>query len=121
MFEIDFDSQGFEWVDCNDHESSVISFLRRGKTPNDELVVVCNFTPVPREEYRIGVPQPGFYSEVLNSDAGIYGGTNIGNLGGVYSEPVESHGHEQCIRLHLPPLSVVVVKPLSTPNGRELP
>ena len=112
LHEVDFDGSGFAWIQCDDDVNCVFAFLRYAKDRDDFLVVVSNFTPVPREDYRVGVPQPGFYSEVLNSDAGIYGGTNIGNLGGVYSEPIASHGHKQSIKLHLPPLSVVIVKPL---------
>ncbi len=113
LHECDFDGAGFAWIQCDDSANSVFAFIRSARDKDDFLVVVCNYTPVPREQYRIGVPKPGFYSEVLNSDAGIYGGTNVGNLGGVYSEPVKSHGQKQSVELHLPPLGIVVVKPMS--------
>ena len=110
LYEVDFDPAGFEWIDCNDHESSVISFIRRAHDPREFLVVVLNFTPVVREEYRIGVPEPGFYRELLNSDAIWYAGGNVGNEGGVYTEPVTAHGHAQSLRLTLPPLAALILK-----------
>ena len=84
---------------------------RIGKDRGDMVVCALNFTPVPREGYRLGVPKPGFYSEVLNTDAALYGGGNIGNLGGVYSEPIPMHGHAQSILVRLPPLALIVMKP----------
>ncbi|QDT49834.1 1,4-alpha-glucan branching enzyme GlgB [Symmachiella dynata] len=117
LHELDFSGEGFDWIQCDDSANSVFAFLRKGQEKDDFLVIISNFTPVPREKYRIGIPRPGFYSEVLNSDAGIYGGTNIGNLGGVYSEPIPSHGHKQSIEVHLPPLGIVAMKPMSTPNA----
>ena len=74
---------GFRWIDCNDNENSVISFVRYARDRRDFVVMVLNFTPVPRHGYRIGVPEPGWYAELLNSDAAIYGGSNVGNGGGV--------------------------------------
>ncbi|HKT36333.1 MAG TPA: 1,4-alpha-glucan branching protein GlgB, partial [Nitrospira sp.] len=91
LYEYDIDPAGFEWVDCNDAESSVISLLRKGATTHDLLLVVCNFTPVPRSNYRIGVPRGGYWQEVLNSDAMLYGGGGWGNLGGVEAAPVPLH------------------------------
>jgi 1,4-alpha-glucan branching enzyme len=111
LHEVDFDWHGFEWLDCNDADSSVLSFVRRAKSPNDFLVVVANFTPVVRENYRVGVPEPGFYREVLNTDAAIYGGSNVGNSGGVEAEPVPWMGHPHSLSLHLPPLGTVFFKP----------
>lgn len=101
---------GFEWIDFHDVENSVIAFRRIGENPDDELVVVCNFTPVPREEYRIGVSRSGRYREILNSDSDIYGGSNLGNAGAVDTEPVESHGKPCSLRLLLPPLATLVLK-----------
>src|SRR5690606_31079275 len=110
LHEVDFEPAGFEWIDCNDHESSVISLIRRAKDPRDFVVVVLNFTPVVREGYRIGVPEPGFYRELINSDAIWYAGGNVGNQGGVYTEPVAAHGHAQSLRLMLPPLGALILK-----------
>jgi 1,4-alpha-glucan branching enzyme len=107
----DFDSRGFEWVDAGDFEQSVLSFLRRG-TGSDMLLVVCNATPVPRPNYRVGVPHPGRWTELLNSDAPIYGGSGQGNMGGVESAPVPAHGHFQSLSIMLPPLACVVFSPV---------
>jgi 1,4-alpha-glucan branching enzyme len=82
MHQVDFDWHGFEWIDCNDSDGSVLSFLRMGKNPDDLMVVVVNATPVVREGYIVGVPRDGFYKEVLNTDASAYGGSNVGNIGG---------------------------------------
>jgi 1,4-alpha-glucan branching enzyme len=110
LHEVDFEWQGFEWIDCNDAAQSVISFVRRDKN-GGEVVVVVNLTPVPREGYRIGVPQGGFYREIFNSDAGIYGGSNVGNSGGLTSEGVATMGHAQSLLMTLPPLAVVMLRP----------
>ena len=112
MHELDVEGAGFAWIQCDDSQNSVYAFLRYAKDRNDLMTVVCNFTPVPRDSYRIGVPKPGYYAELINSDAGIYGGSNIGNMGGVYSEPIPAHGHPQSIELRLPPLSVLIMKPV---------
>src|SRR6185295_10365963 len=101
LHEVDFEPAGFEWIDCNDHESSVISLIRRAHDPQDWLVVVVNFTPVVREGYRLGVPEAGYYREILNSDASVYGGSNVGNQGGLSTEPVGAHGHAQSLVLTL--------------------
>jgi 1,4-alpha-glucan branching enzyme len=110
LHQIDFDQQGFSWIDCNDFESSVISFIRHARDPHDFVVVVLNWTPVVRREYRVGVPSPGFYQEILNSDASVYGGGNIGNAGGATAEPIEAHGRAQSLSLTLPPLGALVFK-----------
>jgi 1,4-alpha-glucan branching enzyme len=110
LHELDFDPAGFQWIDCNDNENSVFSFIRRSRAASDLMVVVVNFTPVPREGYRIGVPKPGTYGEVLNSDAEAYGGGNTGNAGAVATEAIPSHGHEQSLRLFLPPLGCLFLK-----------
>jgi 1,4-alpha-glucan branching enzyme len=110
LYEVDFEPGGFEWIDCHDHESSVISLIRRGRNPDDWLVAIFNWTPVVRRQYRVGVPQPGYYKELFNSDAWYYGGGNVGNEGGVASEPVPAHSHQQSVNLTLPPLSGVFLK-----------
>ncbi len=110
LYEFDFEMEGFEWVDISDWEKSIISFLRKGKTIRDVLLVVCNFTPVVRENYRIGVPFGGFWKEVLNSDSSFYGGSNKGNSGGIEADPVPSHGRSYSLLLTLPPLGIVVFK-----------
>ena len=110
LHEVDFDWHGFEWIDCNDADSSVLSFLRRAKNPGDFVVVVANFTPVVRENYRVGVPEPGFYAELFNTDAEVYGGGNVGNLGGVAAEPVPWLGRSYSLNLRLPPLGALFLK-----------
>ncbi len=103
---------GFEWVDTKDSEQSVISFLRFGERKEDTVLAVCNFTPVPREGYRFGVPFGCFWKEILNSDSEIFGGSNMGNFGGVCSERIAEHGREFSINLCLPPLSIIWLKPI---------
>jgi len=110
LYELDNDPAGFEWVDCNDTGASVISLLRKGKKPEDTILVVCNFTPVPREGYRIGVPFDGFWRELLNSDAADYGGSGMGNLGGKQAEAVPTHGRPYSLALSLPPLGIEFFK-----------
>ena len=111
LHQVDFDPAGFQWIDCNDADNSVISFIRRARNPSDFVVTVLNFTPVPRHGYLIGVPREGSYVEVMNSDADIYGGGNVGNGGVVFTEPVAAHGHQQSLRLTLPPLGFLLLKP----------
>ena len=110
LYEIDYDWTGFQWIDINDTENSVISFLRKARDSNNQVVCVCNFTPVPRHGYRIGVPTLGHYRELLNSDAETYGGSNLGNGGGVMAEPIAAHGFPNSVVLTLPPLSVLYFK-----------
>lgn len=110
LYEVDFNPEGFQWVDANDAENSTFVYIRYAKDRSNFMVVLLNFTPVPRLGYRVGVPEKGYYSEILNSDAEVYGGSNIGNLGGVHSEDVRAHGFEQSLDLSLPPLSIVVMK-----------
>ena len=98
-------------MDCKDFQRSVISFLRRGRNPGDQLLFVCNFTPVVRQNYRVGVPQEGFWKEVLNSDAPLYGGSGQGNLGGVEAAPLAAHGRFHSLTLRLPPLAALFLKP----------
>jgi len=111
LFEVDFDPAGFEWIDCRDGQQSVVSFLRRAKNPDDFVVFASNFTPVPRLGYRVGVPVGGYYRELLNSDASIYGGSNLGNIGGTMADAVPANGHSFSLVLTLPPLATVVLKP----------
>ncbi len=110
LHELDTDPQGFEWIDCNDSVASTISLLRKGKSSKQQVVVVCNFTPVPRIGYRLGVPAGGFWRELLNSDAKEYGGSGMGNLGGVMAEKQEVHGRPYSLNLTLPPLAVIFLK-----------
>ncbi len=107
----DFDPAGFEWVDCKDVDASILAFLRKGTKPEDDLLVVLNFTPVPRGNYRVGVPRGGFWEEVLNGDARTYGGSGWGNLGGVESTPVSAHGRLHSLVITLPPLAAVFLRP----------
>jgi 1,4-alpha-glucan branching enzyme len=112
MHEVDFSYEGFEWIDCSDSDHSVISFLRKGKDWHDMLIFVCNFTPVVHYNYRVGVPFDLYYSEVLNSDSEVYGGSNVGNMGGVRAEQHSFHGRPYSVNLQLPPLAVLVLKPV---------
>jgi len=110
LHDLDNDPAGFEWIDCNDNETSTISLLRKGKSSRDKIVVVCNFTPVPRLGYRLGVPSEGFWRELLNSDATEYGGSGMGNLGGVCAEKQSVHGRPYSLNLTLPPLAALFLK-----------
>ncbi len=110
LYEYDFDPRGFEWIDCNDWENSILTFIRKGSNPNDIILVGCNFTPVPRQAYRVGVPIPGYWEEILNSDAIEYGGSGIGNSGGTSSHAISWHGKKDSILITLPPLAAVVFK-----------
>jgi 1,4-alpha-glucan branching enzyme len=109
LFTQDFSPAGFEWIDCNDVIQSVITFLRKGRG-GEMMLVACNFTPVPRHHYRVGVPTGGFWQEVLNSDAWDYGGSGHGNLGGQEATPIPCHGRTHSLNLTLPPLGVVFFK-----------
>jgi 1,4-alpha-glucan branching enzyme len=108
---IDFDWQGFDWLQADDAANSIFAWARRGLTPDDTIVAVCNWTPVVHQAYRIGVPQPGFYREVFNSDAAVYGGSNVGNAGGVTASETSTNGQPYTVQLHVPPLGVVLLKP----------
>ncbi|MEB3289295.1 MAG: 1,4-alpha-glucan branching enzyme [Leptolyngbya sp.] len=110
LFTQDFDQAGFEWIDCSDNRHSVVSFLRRDKGTGDFVVVVCNFTPQPHSHYRIGVPEKGYYRELFNSDARDFGGSNMGNLGGKWSDDWAFHNRPFSLDLTLPPLGVIVLK-----------
>ncbi len=111
LHQVEFEQQGFEWIDSHNHNDSVLAYVRRAEDPADFVVVVCNFTPIVRENYRIGVPEEGWYEEILNTDSTYYGGSNIGNASGANAEAFESHGREHSIEVTLPPLSVVMFKP----------
>ena len=111
LHELDFSYDGFEWIDFNDVDQSVISYIRKSARGEQEFVVmVCNFTPVPRYKYKIGVPRGGYYKEILNSDALEYGGSGVGNLGGVRSDPIPIHGRNHSLNLTLPPLGILILK-----------
>ena len=106
LFSQDFEPEGFSWIDCHDTDNSVLSFLRRDKDKNT-LAIVCNFTPVPRYDYTVGLPQPGLWHEVLNSDAHIYGGSNSGNFDPVQATEPGSHNLPYSVKLTLPPLAII--------------
>jgi len=109
LYEKDFETAGFEWVDFHDWEDSVISFLRKDKN-GGSVLVVCNMTPVVRHNYLVGVDESGFWREALNSDADIYGGSGIGNMGGVEASPVRAQGRYHSLNITLPPLGVLYFK-----------
>ncbi len=110
LYQNDFEQSGFEWVDCNDSQQSVLSFLRRPRNGSAPVLVVCNFTPVPRLNYIVGVPGGGYWRELANSDATLYGGSGVGNLGGVVAAPVAAHGRSHSLAVTLPPLAVLMFK-----------
>jgi 1,4-alpha-glucan branching enzyme len=123
LWEADSDSAGFAWIDCNDHESSIVSLVRKANGPTGQqadgltgqqgnafTVAIVNFTPVVRYEYRVGVPESGTYVERLNSDAEVYGGSNVGNQGRVKTEAIPAHGYAQSLSLTVPPLGFVLLK-----------
>ena len=110
LHEVDFEPAGFRWIDCNDNENSLVSFVRRARDPKDFTVAAANLTPVPREAYCIGVPEGGWYRELLNSDGAMYGGGNVGNAGGVNAERGPMHGFDYSLTLTVPPLGFVLLK-----------
>ncbi len=110
LHEVDFDWQGFEWIDANDSDNSVYTFVRRGKNPDDLILVVLNATPVVRYGYHVGVPREGYYEEVLNTDAAHYGGSNVGNMGGLSAGDYAWQGRRHSLALTLPPLAAVFLK-----------
>lgn len=111
LFEVDFSYEGFEWIDCNDREHSIVSFIRKGKDWRDTLVFLCNFTPVPHDNYRIGVPFDTEYIEILNSDWEKYGGSNVGNFEPIKAESSSYHNKPYSISLTVPPLATIVLRP----------
>ncbi|MGH8156417.1 MAG: alpha amylase C-terminal domain-containing protein, partial [Rhodanobacteraceae bacterium] len=106
----DCDATGFQWVEMNDEEQSTLAFLRYDGEHRRPVLVACNFTPVPRTGYRVGVPLPGFWRERINTDAAVYGGSNMGNAGGVQAENTPSHGQPCALRLTLPPLATLILE-----------
>jgi 1,4-alpha-glucan branching enzyme len=110
FWQVDYNWQGFNWISCDDNDNSVISFYRKGVKPEDQTIVVCNFTPEVRRGYRIGVEEPGTYKVIFNSDDSEFGGSGEGNKKPVLSDPVACHGKEQSITLTLPPLAVLYIK-----------
>jgi 1,4-alpha-glucan branching enzyme len=119
LHELDCHPDGFEWVDCNDSDQSVVALLRRGRTTEDLVVVACNFTPVPRPGYRLGVPRGGRWEEILNSDADVYGGSGYGNYGGVEADHHATHGRPFSISVALPPLAAVFFRSRAPGNPPE--
>lgn len=111
LYELDYDPAGFRWIEVNNADESVFAYVRSSRKPGDVVLAVCNFTPVVRYHHRIGVPVGGFYREVLNSDSAFYGGSNVGNGGGVHSEASPSHGFDHSLTLTLPPLAIMLFKP----------
>ena len=110
LHEADLDWSGFQWIDFNDTDNSVIAYLRTSPTTKSSIVCVCNLTPVPRHHYRIGVPEAGWYRELINTDSFCYGGSNVGNSGGVHSTESPSHSYPHTLTLSLPPLAVLMLK-----------
>lgn len=110
MHEGDFVEAGFSWIQADDYQNSVFAFARHGLNSDDLVICIFNFTPMPRDNYRIGVPALGYYAEIVNSDAEIYGGTNIGNVGGITTQGVEMHGFDQSVEVTLPPLGMLILK-----------
>jgi 1,4-alpha-glucan branching enzyme len=110
LYELDFSGDGFQWIDANNGDMSVVVYLRKGRA-GDVALIACNFTPVPRDNYQVGVPRGGRWVERLNSDAPYYGGSGIGNFGGLEAAPLPSHGQYHSLSLRLPPLSIVILTP----------
>jgi 1,4-alpha-glucan branching enzyme len=110
LYTQDFAQAGFEWIDCSDNRHSVASFVRRSKDSDEFVVVVCNFTPQPHAHYRVGVPEKGFYAELLNTDARDFWGSNMGNLGGKWTDDWSYHNRPYSIDLCLPPLATLILK-----------
>jgi len=110
LHQVDFEPRGFEWIDCRDSDDSILSFVRYGEDRRDCLAFVSNFTPVPRYGYRLGVPEGGYWEEVLNSDSEWFGGSNAGNGGGAGSESIGWHGRPHSLLITIPPLATVAFK-----------
>jgi 1,4-alpha-glucan branching enzyme len=120
FYELDDTHEGFEWIDFSDSDNSVISFLRKSRA-GESLLFVVNATPVVREAYRVGAPAPGFYQEILNTDAQTYGGSNAGNCGGLEAEDYAWQGRQHSLQLRLPPLSVIGFKRVPAAPAAALP
>jgi 1,4-alpha-glucan branching enzyme len=110
LYEVDFHYSGFEWIDFHDVENSIIAFIRRAENPADFLLICCNFTPVVREKYELSVPESGYYEEILNTDSELFGGSNVGNGGGVIAKSAPKRDRKHSIAITLPPLAVVVFR-----------
>ena len=110
LWQVDFDWNGFQWIDCNDNENSIVSFIRKAEDPSDYLVAVCNFTPEVRHGYRIGVPEKGSYVEVFNSDDEAFGGSGVKNEGEIKTEDVKWHDRDQSIVLTIPPMATIYLR-----------
>jgi len=121
LYQCDFEPRGFQWIDCNDSDNSVVALMRRGENRDDFVMAIVNFTPRPRHGYVLGAPRAGGYDELMNSDAEVYGGSNIGNEGAVYTDPIPAHGHPQSLRLTLPPLGFLLLKPRSSSESTPTP
>jgi 1,4-alpha-glucan branching enzyme len=123
LYELDNDPAGFSWIDCNDSQQSILSYMRRGKDLDDVVVCIGNFTPVPRHNYRLGVPEMGYWQEVLNSDAPMYGGSGQGNFGGKEATPQSVHGESHSLNVTLPPLAMMVFRLKKEPDsaGKNTP
>ncbi len=106
LHQVDFDPAGFEWIDCHNCDESVLGYVRHGRDPHDFLLVACNFTPSPRLNHRMGVPELCWYEEVFNSDSTYYGGSNLGNGSGIVAEEIPWHGRPHSIEIVLPPSGV---------------
>jgi 1,4-alpha-glucan branching enzyme len=111
LWELDFESDGFWWLEPNDADNNVFAFARAGRGGDPVVVCAMNLAPVPRENYRLGLPRAGHWNEILNTDAELYGGTNTGNLGGVETEDVPWHNQQQSAEITLPPLGVLYLTP----------
>ena len=110
LHELDCHPDGFAWIDADDSERSVLSFLRKGHSRDESILIVANFTPIPRTNYRVGVPKAGHWAEILNGDATLYGGSGQGNIGGIGTSPIHAHGHAQSLNLTLPPLALIALR-----------
>jgi 1,4-alpha-glucan branching enzyme len=108
LYELDCQAEGFQWIDASDAENSILTFLRKGEKNTPPVVVACNLTPLARYNYRIGVPKPGLYAERLNTDAAMYGGSNVGNVGGAYSQAMPWLGQPYSMLITIPPLATVI-------------
>jgi len=107
LYHFDCENRGFQWIDCDDTDNSIVSFLRN--SDEDYTIFIANFTPVIRKEYRIGVPEHAYYAEILNSDSEFYAGTNVGN-GQIHSDQIPMHGFEYSVKVTLPPLAAIILK-----------
>jgi 1,4-alpha-glucan branching enzyme len=119
LHELDFSHEGFEWIDCNDSQHSILSLIRKRRSTEEAVIVVCNFTPMPRFNYRVGAPWGGYWKEILNGDAKEYGGSGHGNMGGVEASPISCHGRPYSLNLVVPPLAAVFFKSKRDPVSEK--